>query len=156
MPCGPAVAPRPGMRETLAHLIDFSGLSRREVERRLCQKGCGTDLGRLLAGRLDLKMQHVLAICRVIDLEPLEFVRIALKPRPRQRSPLLRRLKALLPYARAEDSSPASPPRPPMDADLVRRAQDLAEQLNDLLREVARPATLEGAPVGGTHASITT
>jgi len=39
----------------------------------------------------------LLAICRVIDLDPLRFVQIALKPRPGQRSPLLRRLEALLP-----------------------------------------------------------
>ena len=44
------------MREARAHLIEFSGMSRREVEQRLCQRGCGTDLGRLLSGRLDLKM----------------------------------------------------------------------------------------------------
>jgi hypothetical protein len=98
------------MRQVLANLIDFSGMSRREVERRLLENDCGTDLGRLLSGRLDLKMKHLLALCRVIDLEPLEFVQIALKPRPGQRSPLLRRLEALLPYARAEAG--AAPPRP--------------------------------------------
>jgi hypothetical protein len=42
------------MRQALAHLIEFSGISRREVERRLCQRHCGTDLGRLLSGRLAL------------------------------------------------------------------------------------------------------
>jgi phage-related protein len=47
-------------------------------------------------------LKHILALCRVIDLEPLEFAQIALKPRPGQRGPLLRRLEALLPNARAE------------------------------------------------------
>jgi hypothetical protein len=75
------------MREALVRLIELSGLTRREVEQRLREGGTGTDLGRLLGGRLDLKVQHVLAICRVIDLEPWEFFQIALKPRPGQRSP---------------------------------------------------------------------
>jgi hypothetical protein len=133
------------MRKALANLIEFSGMSRREVERRLCQRGCGTDLGRLLSGRLDLKVKHVLALCRVIELEPLEFVQIALKPRPGQRSPLLLRLEALLSYARAEQGAPAPLPNPADIAALLRRAQDLAEQLHALMREAARIPTPAGA-----------
>lgn len=56
-------------------------------------------------------MKHVLALCRVIDLEPVEFLQIALKPRSGQRSPLLRRLQALLPQAGAEVCPPHRPPR---------------------------------------------
>jgi hypothetical protein len=129
------------MRKALSNLIEFSGMSRREVERRLLESDCGTDLGRLLSGRLDPKMKHLLALCRVIDLEPLEFVQIALKPRPDQRSPLLRRLEALLPYARAEAGA-AAPPRTTAEiAALLRRAQDLAEQLQEFMREAARIPT---------------
>jgi hypothetical protein len=125
------------MRQVLSHLIEFSGMSRREVERRLLESDCGTDLGRLLSGRLDLKMKHLLALCRVIDLEPLEFVQMALKPRADQRSPLLRRLEALLPYARAEAGA-AAPPRTMVEmAVLLRRAQDLAEQLQEVIRDAA-------------------
>jgi hypothetical protein len=145
------------MRQALAHLIEFSGISRREVERRLCQRHCGTDLGRLLSGRLDLKMKHVLALCRVIELEPVEFIQIALKPRPSQRSPLLRRLEALLPYARAEAGPPAPAPKVPDVAGLLHRAQDLAERLHELMREAARLATPEGgqrpAPIDGRSRS---
>jgi hypothetical protein len=133
------------MRWVLAQLIEFSGKSRREVERRLLQRGCGTDLGRLLSGRLDLKMSHVLALCRVIELEPLELVQIALKPRPGERSPLLRRLEALLPYVRAEAGPPAPAASAPEVAALLQRAQDLAEQLNDFMGEAARIAASEGA-----------
>jgi hypothetical protein len=145
------------MREALANLIDFSRLSRREVERRLLQSGCGTDLGRLLSGRLGLKMEHVLAICRVIELEPLEFVQIALKPRPAQRSPLLRRLEALLPYARAEAGPLAPAAKVPDVVGLLHRAQDLVERLDELMREAARLATPEGgqraAPTDGRSRS---
>src|SRR5260370_14092182 len=83
-------------RETLAHLIELSGSSRREVERRLLEQGCGTDLGRLLSGRLDLKLRHIVDICRVIGIFPLEFFQIVFKD-SEQRSPLLQRLEALIP-----------------------------------------------------------
>jgi hypothetical protein len=147
-PAGPSLSQQVAgevgrMREALAHLIELSGMSRREVEQRLCQRGCGTDLGRLLKGRLDLKMTHVLALCRVIELEPLEFVQIALKPRPGQRSPLLRRLEALLPYVRPEAGPPSPPLEAPDVADLLHRARDLAEQLNQLIQEAARLAPPE-------------
>jgi hypothetical protein len=83
------------MRELLGNLIDFSGMSRREVEMRLLEAGCGTDLGRLLHGRLSLKVEHVLALCWVLELDPREFFDMAFKRRPRSRSPLLCRLDAL-------------------------------------------------------------
>jgi hypothetical protein len=101
------------MRVALDHLIEFSGMSRREVERRLLSNDCGTDLGRLLSGRLDLKVKHVLAICRVIELEPLELVQIALKPSPAKRSPLVRKIETLLPYSRFETDLPSAPGRRP-------------------------------------------
>lgn len=128
------------MREALAQLIEFSGMSNREVEHRLCRNDCGTDLGRLLSGRLDLKMKHVLAICRVIELEPVEFVQIVLKPRAGQRSPLLRKIEALLPYARGEAGPPV--PRAAEAAALLRRAEELRMQLNEVMgREAAGHAT---------------
>jgi len=131
------------MRQALSNLIEFSGMSRREAERRLLENDCGTDLGRLLSGRLDLKMKHLLALCRVMDLEPLELVQIALKPRPSQRSPLLRRLEALLPYAGTEARPPALAPKVSDAPSLLRQVQDLAEQLNELMRELARVAPPE-------------
>lgn len=88
------------MRELLGHLIEFAGMSRREVEKRLVHAGCGTDLGRVLNGRLALKVEHLLAICSVLELDPREFFDMAFKRWPRRRSPLLRRLEALLPAVR--------------------------------------------------------
>ncbi len=82
-------------RVTLGHLIEFSGLSRREVEKRLLDLGCGTDLDRLLRGRLDLKFRHILDILYVIEVYPLEFFSMVCG-RPRERSPLLGRLEAIV------------------------------------------------------------
>jgi len=39
------------MRRALANLIDFFPMNRRQVEQRLLENDCGTDLGRLLRGR---------------------------------------------------------------------------------------------------------
>jgi hypothetical protein len=82
-------------RVILQHLIELSGLSRRQVEKRLVSLGRGTDLGRLLSGRLGLKLGHILDILRVIEIYPLEFFRMVCE-RPGERSPLLARLEAIL------------------------------------------------------------
>lgn len=131
------------MREALDQLIEFSGMSRRVVERRLLMNDCGTDLNRLLSGKLDLKMRHVLAICRVIELEPLEFVQISLKPCPTQRSPLLQRLEALLPHARGEAGAPLTTVTEL--AALLRQAEDLRRQLNEVLEREAGDAVSAAA-----------
>ena len=110
-------------RETLSHLIELSGLSRREVEKRLLEQGCGTDLGRLLSGKLDLKLRHIVDICRVIDVFPLEVFQIVWKESER-RSPLLRRLEALV----AGGHPRAAPPAPKLD-DLLCRLSELLHQL---------------------------
>jgi hypothetical protein len=78
-------------RQVLVTLIDLSMMSRREVERRMVERGVGVDLGRVLRGRLQLRLCHVAAICQALDLHPLEFCRMVFGE-PKQRSPLLRRL----------------------------------------------------------------
>ncbi|HEV3076441.1 MAG TPA: hypothetical protein VHB47_18605 [Thermoanaerobaculia bacterium] len=116
-------------REILSHFIELSGMSRREVERHLLEQGCGTDLGRLLSGRLDLKLRHIVDICRVIDLYPLELFHIVFKD-SEQRSPLLQRLEALLPgrVPRATRVPEGRPPAPNFE-DLLRRFSDLVYKL---------------------------
>jgi len=57
----------------LVTLIDLSMMSRRELERRMVERGVGVDLGRVLKGRLQLRFCHVAAICQALDLHPLEF-----------------------------------------------------------------------------------
>jgi len=115
-------------REVLSSLIELSGLSRREVERRLVEEGTGTDLGRLLGGRLDLKLRHIVDISRVLGLHPLEFLAMALGE-PRERSSFLRRLDALI------------APRPVRVADAgprPRRVDDEAGGIEELQRRVAQ------------------
>jgi hypothetical protein len=116
------------VRETLSHFIELSGLSRREVEKRLLEEGCGTDLGRLLSGRLDLKLRHILDICRVIGLYPQELFRIVFKEAD-QRSPLLQRLDVLTGPNRLSGVARSVEVRPP--------ATDL-EEMNRRLSEILR------------------
>jgi hypothetical protein len=126
-------------RETLSHFIELSGLSRREVERRLLEQGCGTDLGRLLSGRLDLKLRHIVDICRVIGIYPLEFFHIVFKD-SEQRSPLLQRLEALIP-GRIQRGARAPEGRPP-----AANFEDLLRRFSELLRQLEKSTTDLSAP----------
>jgi 8-oxo-dGTP pyrophosphatase MutT (NUDIX family) len=138
-------------RATLRHLIDLSGLSRREVARRLLEERSGLDLGRLLCGRLDLKLRHALDISRVLGLHPLEFFRLVFKE-PGERSPFLRQLEDLLasgpPAATSPPPTPAdSTPQPdalrPGPADLARGLQHLAELRQGMAKLISAVGLLE-------------
>jgi hypothetical protein len=126
-------------RETLGHLIELSGMSRREVERHLLEQGSGTDLGRLLSGRLDLKFRHIVDICRVIDIYPLEFFHIVFRD-SEQRSPLLQRLEAMIP-ARIQRTVRAPEGRPPAP-----NLEDLLRRFSELLHRLERSTTGPTAP----------
>jgi hypothetical protein len=126
------------LRAALGHLIELSGLSRREIERRLRDGGCGTDLGRLLTGKQDLKVHHVLTICHVIGIYPLEFFRMVFKE-SEQRSPFLERLEGLIGpgrMPRAARAPASSSPAAGIDemhqlmAQLTRRLEALTAALN--------------------------
>jgi hypothetical protein len=82
-------------RQVLATMIDLSMMSRREVARRMAERGINMDLGRVLRGRLHLRFCHVAAICQALDLHPLEFCRMVFGE-PKERSPFLQRIEALL------------------------------------------------------------
>lgn len=111
------------MREALGSLIDLSGLSRREIERRLAEQGCGLDLNRLLGGKFALKLHQILDIIRVLDIHPLEFFRLIFRE-PERRSPLLERVQAL--FASGRPPSAARPSRP-AERDLEEVRRRLAE-----------------------------
>src|ERR1700753_644656 len=84
-------------RAILRVLVGMSGISRREVRRRLAALGSGTDVTRLLGGTLDLKLRHIVDILDVIEVHPLEFFQMTFPPpeTPR-RSPVLQMLEATL------------------------------------------------------------
>jgi transcriptional regulator with XRE-family HTH domain len=55
----------------LEALIQVTGESQEELERRL--EASPGYLGRLLAGRVELKLRHILAVLRVLEIEPSLF-----------------------------------------------------------------------------------
>lgn len=87
-------------------------------------------MGRLLSGRLDLKLRHILDICRVIELYPQEFFRIVFKDADR-RSPLLQRLDTLTNTYRTRTAVRSLETRPPA-ADL----DEVTRLLSELLRRL--------------------
>ena len=114
----------------LRTLLDVSGFSLQKVTRVLASHECVVDVPRVLRGKLDLKVSHVLDVCRVIGLHPVELFRIGLKE-PSAPSPLLERAAALL---RAGTPQPRLP--------VLARAEDpsrleaLEQRLAGLQREV--------------------
>lgn len=116
--------------EALNRLVKHSGLSRREVERRLLEQGCGTDLGRLLSGRQDLKIHHLLAICHVVGIYPLEFFRMVFKE-AEERSPFLQRLDGLVGPGRIQRAT-----RPPESRSAAAELDQMQQRLAQLLRQL--------------------
>jgi hypothetical protein len=82
------------MGETLRSLIRLSPLSQCDIEKRLAAGGRGIGLTRLLAGKQELKLRHVLDILRLLGLHPYEFVGLTLR-KPQRPSPLLERVESV-------------------------------------------------------------
>jgi hypothetical protein len=122
------------VREALGNLVDLSGLSRREIERRLAQDGSGFDVSRLLVGRFELKLHQMLDILCVLEVHPGEFFRLMFKE-PELQSPLLARLQAL--FASDKPLRQRHPGPAARDLDELRRRMDEMELLIAQLR--ARP-----------------
>ncbi|HVT19475.1 MAG TPA: hypothetical protein VHQ90_25260 [Thermoanaerobaculia bacterium] len=120
-------------REVLRHLIELSGMSQRDVEKRLVERGSGTDITRLLSGRLELKLRHVVDISRVLGIHPLEFFRMVFRE-PEQRSPFLQRLDDLVAPRRAKDPAhrPASRLSPEDIEELQARVVELFSEVKKL------------------------
>jgi hypothetical protein len=135
-------------RARLRDVIELAGLSRRAVEKLLVDQGAGTDLGRMLSGRLDLKLRHVVDICGVIGLHPLEFFRMVFRE-PRQRSPLLQRLEALVAPARL-----AQAVHPATTLPEEKQIDQLRQRLRDLARDIERlVATVQASAVAPPDAA---
>lgn len=98
------------LRSLLRDAIKLSKRSNRDVEKALGLSG--GYLSRLFAGVMDLRVEHVLAICQVIDFPPAEFFRASYPLRegedPRG-SKLQQALARLHPAAQLEEPPKAAP-----------------------------------------------
>ncbi len=97
------------LAEVLKSVIRSSGLTGREIERRLGMSGGYTS--RLLGGGVELKLSQILAILDVIGLYPSELFAMAF-PMSGEASPLMRRIQGIMPVA-LPGSRPAE--APPVD-----------------------------------------
>src|SRR3954468_13860739 len=62
------------LRQILTRAVDASGVQRRDVERALKLRN-GT-LGKLLDGSLDLRVEHLTALARLLRVPPGDFLRL--------------------------------------------------------------------------------
>jgi hypothetical protein len=120
-------------RLTLRHILEVSGLTQRELARRLRDLGCGFDVPRVFSGRLAPRLHHILAVTAVLGLHPVEFFRMTYGE-PARPSPMLQRLEDLIAPTR---------PRPRDAARAVDRAEfeQLCQRVDRLARRVEQVAT---------------
>jgi transcriptional regulator with XRE-family HTH domain len=105
----PPVDPQIEARRLAAALrtaIRLSGVSFRQVERQL-ELSTGY-LSRILAGQIQLRMTHVLAICHIIGVPAGSFFAAVYPPKPPANEPENRLLKGLA-QLHAETGQPRDP-----------------------------------------------
>jgi transcriptional regulator with XRE-family HTH domain len=119
--------------------IRLSGISHRQVEREL---GLSTGyLTRILAGQVELRVRHVLEVCRVIGLSPDRFFGALFPPQdgPESMTRLERGLAQLHPPLERPVPSPPDPAsssesRPKKVPELMRRLRQTLDELEAALR----------------------
>jgi hypothetical protein len=82
-------------RHALRVVISLSLVSRRVIQQRLVAADAGTDISRVLSGRLELRVRHITGVCRILGLPPAEFFAMTY-PKPPEPSELMVRLRTLL------------------------------------------------------------
>jgi transcriptional regulator with XRE-family HTH domain len=114
--------------------IRLSGISHRQVEREL---GLSTGyLTRILAGQVELRVRHVLDVCRVIGLSPDRFfgALFPLQDGPESMSRLERALAQL--HAAPGRPAPPPPPLPPSSNTDPAAGQARSRPVSELLRRL--------------------
>jgi hypothetical protein len=116
------------LRQVFSRGVQASGLMRREVERVLGLRNGG--LGRLLDGSLDLKVEHLTALARLLRVPPGDFLRVGC---PETRDAAKHRLADWLGPTgdgTAPSSAATSPPTTDELAAMIRAAvqQELAKR----------------------------
>ncbi|MFL6192612.1 MAG: helix-turn-helix domain-containing protein [Thermoanaerobaculia bacterium] len=118
--------------DLLRTLIRLTGLSNREIERRLNLSP--SYLSRLFGGYLEVKMEHVLGIGRALGLRPQEVFAFLYPPeRAEEPSEAARSLRAILhslqpPPRQPEAAKTAAPPTYSAE-EVERRIQQALEQV---------------------------
>ena len=102
--------------------LKILGVTNREVARRMSMSP--SYVSKLFSGASELRLDHLIGICRAADLEPAEFSALAYPRQPAGVSPASLKLRELL-----QNLQPPPPP-PSRPADSLS-----AEQIQEMLRE---------------------
>jgi len=102
--------------------LKILGVTNREVARRMGMSP--SYVSKLFSGSSELRLDHLIRVCRAADLEPSEFFALAYPRQPAGVSPASIKLRELL-----QNLQPPSPP-PSRPADSLS-----AEQIQEMLRE---------------------
>jgi hypothetical protein len=122
------------LARVLKLLIRFSKIQNQELEKKLGFSG--GYMSRLLSGRIDIKISHVLDIADSLGMLPQEIFSIAFPASSPGPSPGLRNVHKMLPHL-APAATPATPPppaQPPFDVDKLHRK--LEDSLSETLDRV--------------------
>ena len=132
----------------LKSAILLSEQSQRSIER---QMGLSPGyLGRIIDGKLELRIAHILGVCRAIRLPPAAFFLAAYPETLNLDSETMRLVQALQHLHRQRnegDVKEAAPPAPPPPAaNRERVEQTMKDFLDVLFGELTRPAAAAPAP----------
>ena len=106
--------------------LKILGIPNREVARRM---GISPSyLSKLFSGGSEMRLDHLVRICRAIDLEPGEFFTLAYPRQARSSTATAARLRELLQQP---------PPPPPMDPGEEKMQEMMKEVLEKLLKRAA-------------------
>ena len=113
--------------ERLVNLLKVTlkilGISLREVARRLDMSP--GYVSKLLAGVIEVRLDHVIRICRAAEIEPVEFFALAYPRHPAAGSPGATRARELLKNVELQTPAAArAPARPPASAFSEEQLQD--------------------------------
>jgi hypothetical protein len=111
------------LRQTLARAIDASGLQRRDVERAL--KVRHGYLGKLLDGSLDLRVEHLTALARILSVPPGDLLRLGC---PQTHAAATHRLADWLGPHDADATAAPTAPQPPTPEELAERVRAAIRQ----------------------------
>jgi transcriptional regulator with XRE-family HTH domain len=130
------------LMQVLRILLRFSKIQNREIEKKL---GFSAGyLSRLLSGRIDVKLSHILDLAAILELSPHELFAIALPPQVQGPSRGLRQLQRIVPHLVPPSiAAPAGGKGP----DLRALHHKVEAGLNEVLRQAFAEA--EAVDLGG-------
>jgi transcriptional regulator with XRE-family HTH domain len=112
------------LRSTLRVL----GISQREIARRM--KMSPSYISKLFSGVSEMRLEHVIRICRAAELEPVEFFSLAYPRQPAGSSIAARKLRELLQTVQLQ---PSSTPRPAPALEDERQVEEMLRAMLERL-----------------------